>query len=362
MRVGVDARMLCSSGIGKVIENIVSRMIADKPEWHFVLLGKMSDFAKFSFTKKENVELISCNAPIYSVREQFEVPWKLPKDLDVLWCPHYNVPVFYHGRMVVTIHDLAHLALPEINKGFLKQSYAKIMFRAATKKADQIACVSKFTISELKKYVPSVDAKKIHLVYNGVDEKWFSIKKGKPVHDKPYFIFVGNVKPHKNLRRLIEAYKLASMHIKQDLILVGKKEGFINGENSISELIKGFEDRIIFTGYVSDEELMQYVAQADAMIFPSLYEGFGLPPLEAMAAGIPVLASDAASIPEVCQEDAIYFDPLDINDIKENLVLFSFCKIEPLHTSVCSFTWDKAYHGMEILLGENLLTSLQSGK
>ena len=350
LRVGVDARMLCSSGIGKVIENIVSRMIDDKPDWHFVLLGKMEDFAKFPFTKKANVELIPCNAPIYSIREQFEVPWKLPKELDVLWCPHYNVPVFYHGRMVVTIHDLAHLALPEINKGFLKQAYAKIMFRAATKKADQIACVSKFTISELKKYVPSVDEKKIHLVYNGVDEKWFSIKKGKPVHDKPYFIFVGNVKPHKNLRRLIEAYKLASPHIKQDLILVGKKEGFINGENSISELIKGFEDRIIFTGYVSDEALMQYVAQADAMVFPSLYEGFGLPPLEAMAAGIPVLASDAASIPEVCREDAVYFDPHSVNDIQLALesVIFNPTKRKHIHPNL--FSWDQAYKNMEILL------------
>lgn len=347
MRVGVDARMLCSSGIGKVIENIVSRMIDDKPDWHFVLLGKMEDFAKFPFTKKANVELIPCNAPIYSIREQFEVPWKLPKDLDVLWCPHYNVPVFYHGRMVVTIHDLAHLALPEINKGFLKQAYAKIMFRAATKKANQIVCVSKFTISELKKYVPSVDEKKIHLVYNGVDEKWFSIKKGKPVHDKPYFIFVGNVKPHKNLRRLIEAYKLASPNIKQDLILVGKKEGFLNGENSIEELIKGFEDRIIFTGYVSDEELMQYVAQADAMIFPSLYEGFGLPPLEAMAAGIPVLVSEVASIPEVCRENAVYFNPYDINDIKKKIDAFSGNQGKISDEYLDSFTWDKAYRKMQ---------------
>ena len=332
--------MLCSSGIGKVIENIVSRMIDDKPDWHFVLLGKMADFAKFPFTKKENVELISCNAPIYSVREQFEVPWKLPKDLDVLWCPHYNVPVFYHGRMVVTIHDLAHLALPEINKGFLKQAYAKIMFRAATKKADQIACVSKFTISELKKYVPSVDEKKIHLVYNGVDEKWFSIKKGKPVHDKPYFIFVGNVKPHKNLRRLIEAYKLASPNIKQDLILVGKKEGFINGENSISELIKGFEDRIIFTGYVSDEALMQYVAQADAMVFPSLYEGFA--PLEALAVGTPVLASNVASIPEVCKDTVIYFNPYSIQSIKD--CLFDFATtINPNNVfDKVNFSWQNA--------------------
>ena len=342
--------MLCASGIGKVIENIVSRMIDNKPEWHFVLLGKMADFAKFPFTKKANVELIPCNASIYSIREQFEVPWKLPKDLDVLWCPHYNVPVFYRGRMVVTIHDLAHLALPEINKGFLKQAYAKIMFRAATKKADQIACVSKFTISELKKYVPSVDEKKIHLVYNGVDEKWFSIKKGKPVHDKPYFIFVGNVKPHKNLRRLIEAYKLASPHIKQDLILVGKKEGFINGEDSISELLKGFEERIIFTGYISDEDLMQYVAQADAMVFPSLYEGFGLPPLEAMAAKIQVLASKAASIPEVCGDSVEYFNPYDVNDISKRMENFSVYRVEAAVNHAAAFSWDRSFIAMEKLL------------
>lgn len=334
--------MLCSSGIGKVIENIVSRMIERQPDWQFVLLGKKEDFDKFSFTKKPNVKLIFCNAPIYSIREQFEVPWKLPKNLDVLWCPHYNVPVFYHGCMVVTIHDLAHLALPEINKGFLKQSYAKIMFRMATKKADQIACVSKFTISELKKYVPSVDEKKIHLVYNGVDEKWFSVKKGKLVHDKPYFIYVGNVKPHKNLRRLIEAYKLASPQLKQDLILVGKKEGFINGENSISELIKGYENRIIFTGYLSDEKLMQYVVQADAMVFPSLYEGFGLPPLEAMAVGVQVLASKLSCIPEVCNGCAVYFNPVDIQDIKQILLYHQTCEKAQMNVWARHYSWNKA--------------------
>ena len=341
--------MLCSSGIGKVIENIVSRMVVDKPEWKFVLLGRMKDFAKFSFTKNKNVELISCKAPIYSIREQFEVPLKLPKDLDVLWCPHYNVPIFYHGRMVVTIHDLAHLALPEINKGVLKQAYAKIMFRAATRKADQIACVSKFTISELKKYVPSVDEKKIHLVYNGVDEKWFSVKKDKPLHDKPYFIYVGNVKPHKNLRRLIEAYKLASLKLEQDLIIVGKKDGFINGENSISDLIKGFEDRIIFTGYVSDDKLMQYVVQADAMVFPSLYEGFGLPPLEAIAAGTPVLASNAASISEICGKCVVYFNPLDVNDIKDALINFRKKSKFQLQTITDYFSWDVSFKQMENL-------------
>lgn len=355
MRVGVDARMLCSSGIGKVIENVVSRMIVDKPEWQFVLLGKMSDFAEFSFTRKENVELISCNAPIYTIREQFEVPWKLPKDLDVLWCPHYNIPIFYRGRMVVTIHDLAHLALPEINKGLLKQTYARVMFRLATYKAGKIACVSKFTISELKKYIPSVDEKKIYLVYNGVDEKWFSIKKGAPMHDKPYFIFVGNVKPHKNLQRLIEAYKMASPQIEQDLIIVGKKDGFINGEDSILDFIRGFENRILFTGYVSDDELMQYVAQADAMVFPSLYEGFGLPPLEALAAGTPVLASNVASIPEICGKHVTYFNPLDVQSIKEKMVQISSKNVVENKEWSKRYSWKQSTKEMINIIGGTTL-------
>ena len=319
MRIGVDVRMLKSSGIGKVIENILIRMIPMKPEWDFYLIGKSEEIKEVLFADKDNVHIIECDCPIYSIKEQLVMPLKIPANLDCFWSPHYNVPVFYRGKLIVTIHDLAHLALSDVNKAIMKRAYANIMFRLASYKANRIICVSNFTRSELIKYIPCVDQNKIVVIYNAVDEKWRNIKKEKSPHPHPYFVYVGNIKPHKNLHRLIAAYKMVSDDIKQDLVLIGKRDGFITGDNNISEEIKGYENRVTFTGYVPDELLMQYIVNADALIFPSLYEGFGLPPLEAMAAGKIVIVSNAASIPEVCGEYATYFDPLDVKDIASKL-------------------------------------------
>ena len=327
MRIGVDVRMLKSSGIGKVIENILIRMIPMKPEWDFYLIGKSEEIKEVLFADKDNVHIIECDCPIYSIKEQLVMPLKIPANLDCFWSPHYNVPVFYRGELIVTIHDLAHLALSDVNKAIMKRAYANIMFRLASYKANRIICVSNFTRSELIKYIPCVDQNKIVVIYNAVDEKWRNIKKEKSPHPHPYFVYVGNIKPHKNLHRLIAAYKMVSDNIKQDLVLIGKRDGFITGDNNISEEIKGYENRVTFTGYVPDELLMQYIINADALIFPSLYEGFGLPPLEAMAAGVPVIASNVASMPEVCSEYVDYINPCNINDIANKLMSFnSDCK------------------------------------
>ena len=315
MRVGVDARMLSSSGIGKVIENILKRMIPQRPSWQFFLLINSKDHDKFAFLSLENVCCIECNAPIYSIKEQFDMWYKIPKKLDVFWSPHYNIPLFYTGKLIVTVHDLAHLALKQEKNDFLKKIYARFMFRNLIQKATNIVCVSKFTINELKHFFPKTDLSKVKLIYNGVDESWFHIKPSTPIHDRPYYIFVGNIKPHKNLARLVEAYKSVCNEIEEDLLIVGKKEGFINGINNISELIRGYEDRIIFTGYVDDETLKQYVVQSNGMIFPSLYEGFGLPPLEALAASVPVMCSSLQVFEEIYRDKVTYFDPTNLEDI-----------------------------------------------
>ena len=125
---------------------------------------------------------------------------------------------------------------------------------------------------------------------------------------RPYLLYVGNVKPHKNLRRLIEAFQWIADEIPHDLVIVGQKSGFITGDDAVISAAAA-DSRIHFTGHVHETTLQQYMVHATAMVFPSLYEGFGLPPLEAMACGCPVLASDAASIPEVCGEAVCYFNP-----------------------------------------------------
>lgn len=316
--ITVDARMINSSGIGTVIKNILKRIIVLKPEWNFYILGNLLEFKKYDFLKCNNVTLISCEAPIYSIREQIELIKKIPKNTDVMWSPHYNIPIFYRGKLLVTVHDVFHLAMPQFVNGIHKRLYAKFMFQMVKKKADKIVCVSNFTANELKRYV-GVDENKISVIYNGVDEEWFNVPLGKPVHNKPYLLYVGNIKPHKNLINLVKAFKLIKDEIPHDLIIVGKKEGFITGDNHIYDLVKDIQDRVIFTGYINDDLLKQYYKQADLFVFPSLYEGFGLPPLEALATGTKVICSDIPVLKEVCDKNASYFNPIDINSIEESI-------------------------------------------
>lgn len=326
MKIGIDARMIKYSGIGRVIENILKRIIVLRPEWIFYILGNTEELKKYPSFVLPNVKIISCSAPIYSIKEQFELLRKIPSGLDLFWSPHYNVPIFYTGKLLVTIHDVFHLANLQSVQGIAKKIYAKLMFETAVSKAQQIICVSNFTARELCLYT-HVHPDKLTVIPNGVDKSWMHIIKDRrrPVSG-PYFIFVGNVKPHKNLRRLIRAYRLVASQLKEKLVIVGKKDGFITGIDNIKTEITGFEDRIIFTGYVDDDILQQYVAHAQAMIFPSLYEGFGLPPIEAMACGCAVAASDIPAVKEVCGDQVQYFDPYNIQSIAAALLKIDFHK------------------------------------
>ena len=128
---------------------------------------------------------------------------------------------------------------------------------------------------------------------------------------------MGNVKPHKNLKNLLFAVEKTNLN----LVIVGKKDGFITGDSTISEIIrtKNLSDRIFFTGYVKDADIAAIYNLAKLFVFPSLYEGFGIPPLEAQACSCPVVCSNAASLPEVCGDSVVYFDPNDIEDMRNKI-------------------------------------------
>lgn len=352
-KIGIDVRMIKSSGIGRVIENILKRIIPRNTEWKFILLGRKYELLSYGFSQFGNVMIIDCNSPIYSCSEQIELYRKIPKGIDLFWSPHYNIPLFYRGKLIVTVHDVFHLAMLHGIKNIHKRFYAKMLFYSLSKKADKIICVSHFTANELMKYV-NINEKKVSVIYNGIDEKWFHIKKQKKPHIKKYILYIGNIKPHKNLVRLLKAFQMLQEQIPHDLILVGKKEGFITGDNQI-ERLKINKERVFFTGYVSEETLEQYLVYADLMVFPSLYEGFGLPPLEAMACGCPVATSNAAAIPEICEDYVTYFDPYDINDIAEKILLISNNPIEDRKSpkGMTKFNWDK-----EIIKYENIIKNV----
>jgi glycosyltransferase involved in cell wall biosynthesis len=240
-----------------------------------------------------------------------------------------------------------HLALPHLLGGFHKRLYAKFMFNAVKKKSSQIITVSEFSKREIIKCV-GIKAEKISVVYNGVESFWFHVKMDERPHPKKYFLYVGNVKPHKNLCALLQAFDLLKNNIDHDVVIVGQKHGFITQDKKIDHIAQKMMDRVHFTGYLSDSLLNQWVAHAEALVFPSLYEGFGLPPLEAMACGCPVLCSNAASLPEVCGDAALYFDPYQPKDIANKMEMLINNPslrnelVEKGRSRARQFTWEKS--------------------
>jgi glycosyltransferase involved in cell wall biosynthesis len=314
-RIVIDARMIKSSGIGTIIANVVPRLMNDCPQWDFHLIGDPAMLGEFDWSA--NARVTPFTAPIYSIAEQKSFPVAETAGADLLWSPNYNIPLRWRGRLLVNINDMAHLVLPEFRRSVPKQLFARFMFGAVRRRADAIAYISQFSAGEFHRIVGAPRGREA-IIHCGVDEAWFEVT-SQPRPARPYLLYVGNVKPHKNLARLLDAFARIQGNIPHDLLIVGRKEGFITGDNAVLDRIESFDGRVAFTGYVSDPALKQIVAQADGLVLPSLYEGFGLPPVEAMAVGCPALVSTAASLPEVCQDAALYCDPLDVADIAVQL-------------------------------------------
>lgn len=315
--ITIDARWINASGIGTYIQNIIPGLIQALPKKRFTLLGSPQELSNFGLVENSRVQILAASSAMYSVKEQLEIVHLIPKDNELFFSPHYPIPFGYsakRGKLLVTIHDVIHLARPQWFGGFHKQLYAKMMFNTVSRKADAIIAVSEFTKSEIAKYI-SIDSNKIQTIHNGVDQGWFNLPNQKTPHSRPYLLFLGNVKPNKNLTSLIRAFSKITSDIPHDLVIIGRRDGFKSSDEEVNRLAMVNADRIFFTGYVESELLRSYMSNANMFIFPSLYEGFGLPPLEAMAAAIPVIVSNAASMPEVCGNAVMYINPDNPEDI-----------------------------------------------
>ena len=318
MKIAVDARMINMSGIGTYIQNLM------KKNCYNIALGNKEDIERIS----GDIDIIKFYSPIYGIKEQLKFPYrKLRKQKpDVLHVPHYNVPIFYRGKMVVTIHDLTHLVLPEFLPNKFAKFYAKFMIWIAIKKSEKILTDSENTKNDILKLF-KVNPEKIKVSLLGVGEEF--VKKEKDViyylydkfsipKDKKILMYVGNLKPHKNLERLLEAYSKTESKDETCLLLVGKAfEKYNVLEDKEKNL--GIEKNVIHTGIVSQEELVDLYNLADLFIFPSLYEGFGLPVLEALNCGTTVICSNTSSITEVGGDFAEYFDPYKIEEITKKI-------------------------------------------
>lgn len=226
--------------------------------------------------------------------------------------------------MIVTIHDLTHLVYKELFGSKIKILYAKMMMKIAIKKAKIVLTVSENTKKDLIKYF-KVDENKIKVTYLGVKEDVkekpkqdieYLYEKFKIPKNKKILMYVGNLKPHKNLERLLISFSEMEESENCILLLVGKAfENYKVLYDKEKEL--KIEDKVIHTGIVTNEELVDLYNLIDLFVFPSLYEGFGLPVIEAMACGAKVACSNSSSLLEVGGKCIPYFDPKDISDMKK---------------------------------------------
>jgi glycosyltransferase involved in cell wall biosynthesis len=258
----------------------------------------------------------------------------------LFFSPGYNAPLNSPVPFVFNIHDFNHLYAPS-NSSALKKLFYQMFILPACHRAYKILTVSEFSKIKILEWSNMPDENVI-VVGSGVDNKFSPIgPRYNPGY--PYLLYVGNRKPHKNIDRLLKAF--AQSKLSDDLKLVMSGEPDIDTATLIKEL--KLEDRVVFVGLIDDDKLPEFYRGAVAFIFPSLYEGFGLPPLEAMACGTPVLTSNVTSIPEVVGDAALMVDPYDVEAIAsgiKRLVEDSQLRKELSQKGIARaklFSWDK---------------------
>ncbi len=318
----IDLRWIDCSGIGTYIKGIMPGIIARLKDVEVVGIGPKRRIQDFEWSSAENFEIVDCTAARYSLAEQIIMPFAMPKRADLFFSPHYPIPLLYRGRLIVTVHDLSHLALPEIVSSRVKRMYAKTMFHEVRRRSATIITNSEFTKSELLRLTKGPRKDNVVPIHLGISEEWFSLSAADAKSVVPYLVHVGNVKPHKNLMRLVDAFTQIMDRIPHQLFIVGQWEGFITGERAeFFSRVNAAGNRIRLTGVVEQKKLLELVRNAQALVMPSIYEGFGFPPLEAMAAGVPTIVAKAGSLPEICGDAALYCDPHSTDDIGAKMLI-----------------------------------------
>lgn len=334
MRIGIDARMMGKGfGLARYTEQLVLHSLKVDSTNEFVLFLRKDNWDQIPDTTPR-VKKVLADIPWYSVQEQLQLIGIIKKEkVDLMHFPHWNIPYFYRQPYVVTIHDLIMFHFPRAQattlgpvKFWVKDMAHRLLLRKISKNAKHIFATSEFTRSDIHATL-HVPLEKMTVTYQApfeviqnMDDINHESLLAQYNINKPYILYVGAAYPHKNLRRLIDAWKLyeqkyASTH---QLVLVGKENYFYSEIKKYQQAVAP-ESHVLFTGFVPDEELSVLYEHASLYVFPSLYEGFGLPPLEAMVHGVPVVSSNQSCLPEVLGNAALYFDPQNRDEMVEKI-------------------------------------------
>ncbi len=332
MKIGIDCRIYSSkfTGIGRYVHELTDRLHKLDKENHYVFFFNEPEYGNYR-PPSNRFKKVFADTPIYSLKEQYHFLKILEKEkLDLMHFTHFNAPLLYKGKSIVTIHDLILSFYPGKKKrSILNRIGYHTVLRSSVKKAKHIITISRHSKNDLESLLKT-PPEKISVVYQGIGDEFRKIEDELKINKsldtygikKPFLLYTGVWRSHKNIPNLIKAFnELKNKHDCKNLSLVitGKEDPFYPEiKKNTREL--NLEKDIIFTGLVPEFDLISLYNAATIYVFPSLYEGFGLPPLEAMACGTPVAASYASSIPEVCGKgNAVFFDPKNYYDIAQKV-------------------------------------------
>lgn len=311
--------------------------------------------------QKSGYELKPCgwfhDAAYRRIWNYLPLPYRLffGKEADITVFFNFIVPPGVHGRTIAFVHDMAYRAHPDTVRKKTRH-YLESSMKRSCERADKIIAISEFTRKELQKYL-AVPDHKIEVIPLGVDSSRFHpFYSKKEIADAKsrygisceYFLYIGTIEPRKNIVRLLHAYALLKKKDKQapELVLAGKK-GWLYRDIFQAAAELEIADSVRFIGYAADEDIPRLLCAALAFVFPSVYEGFGLPILEAMACGVPVITSNAASMPEVAGDAAILTDPADPGSICDAMYLLLHKEEKRRELSIAGqkraemYTWEK---------------------
>lgn len=322
----IDARKLEDFGIGTYVRNLVTQLAEIDDQNRYLLLSRVP--AKdFPLDLPDNFRILQERSPVYSMRELATVSWKLARaKVDLYHSTHYVLPGYVAGPVVATIYDIIHLLYPEFLPSRLAFLYAQRMIRRTLSRSDRILTVSRNTKDDLCRHF-DVDSSKIQVIYCGVDDVYRQRLDDEEIDrvlrqlevERPYLLFVGNAaKPHKNLDNVVKAYGKARKRggFDASLVCVGEREGSAFKIRQRAEQM-GVGDQVKLLGHVAAEVLPAIYQGASLFLFPTLYEGFGLPLVEAMASGVPAITSNTSALKEIAEGYAHLVDPLDVAGIAD---------------------------------------------
>jgi glycosyltransferase involved in cell wall biosynthesis len=387
MKIAIDLRTIMTgrlTGIEMVGLEISKRLVHAHPEDEFIFwysgrkqaTERIQEFKEFiGADRLSNVSFVCWNISnllLESLWRVFYYP-KLDRMLggiDVFWEPNVRaIPVSSACRKVTTFHDLSMYVYPELLSPKDNFYYKHVIgFKREAKTASRVVVVSEATKFDLIKFF-GVSPSSMSVVYNGVDEKYFEAPPKKVISDAvskfklpgEYILAIGSIEPRKNLINLIKALKILRERWKVDLpLLIAGGEGWFNHKAKVLEEIKAqkMSARVRFLGRVTEPEKQALLHTTSLLVYPSLYEGFGIPPLEGLAAGVPVLTSNVSSLPEAVGDAALQVSPYDPEEIAKGMAqllrnskLTQSLKLQG-RLQAQKFSWDKAAEKMyEIFRG-----------